>query len=112
MDREPRPDGNLTMLEVLAAYAADGFVQNMFVTSEAMVRCGVCHHDAHPSDLVLHGLRRLEGSSDPGDMAAVLAVTCNVCGAKGTVVVRFGPEAEPQDDAVLLAIDDQRFSGS
>jgi hypothetical protein len=82
----------------------------MFVTPEAMVRCGACHHDDHPSDLVLHRLRRIEGASDPGDMAAVLALTCNVCGAKGTLVVRYGPEAEPQDDAVLLAIDDQRFT--
>jgi len=116
MDDEPTspepgvPSDNTTMLTVLAALAADGYAEDMFVTPEAMVRCGACHHDAAPADLVLNKLCRIEGASDPADMAAVLAVTCKACGAKGTAVVRFGPEAEPQDDAVLLAIDDQRFS--
>lgn len=116
MDHEPTPtepgvpSDSTTMLDVLASLADEGYTQDMFVTPEAMVRCGACHHVTAPADLVLNRLCRIEGASDPADMAAVLAVTCKVCGAKGTAVVRFGPEAEPQDDAVLLAIDDQRFS--
>ncbi len=111
-DDAPRDmnDDELTLSEVLRRFAADGFTQDMFVTREAMVRCGSCHHDTPPAELILDKLRRLEGTSDPADMAAVLGVTCTVCGAKGSAVVRFGPEAEEQDDAVLLAVEDRRFS--
>jgi hypothetical protein len=102
------PVGASTLLEALAQLRAMGFERDMFVTAEAKVRCGVCHHDAAPEDLNLRHLVRLEGVSDPGEEAAVLAIECTVCGALGTAVVRFGPEAGPQDDAVLLAIEDRR----
>jgi hypothetical protein len=102
------PTGATTLLEALAQLRAAGFDRDMFVTEDAMVRCGSCHHDAAPADLDLLHLIRLEGVSDPSDEAAVLALTCRVCGAKGTAVVRFGPEAGPQDDAVLAAVEDHR----
>lgn len=98
-----------TLLSVLEELRADGFDRDMFVTSEARVRCGSCHHDAAPAELELHAIQRLEGASDPSDEAAVLALTCTVCGAHGTAVVRFGPEAEPQDVAVLRAVEDRRW---
>ncbi len=103
------PSDNTTLVAVLACFVKDGFTQDMFVTDEAMVRCGGCRQDIAPANLVLDRLRRIEGASDPADMAAVLGVTCSHCGARGNAIVRFGPEAGPQDDAVLLAIDDQRF---
>lgn len=98
-----------TIQSVLAELRAKGFRADMFVTPEARVRCGTCDHDAAPAAMELAELRRLEGDSDPADMAAVLALTCHVCGARGTAIVRFGPEAEPQDVAVLRAVDDERF---
>lgn len=102
------PTGASTLLEALDQLRRDGFDRDMFVTREATVRCGSCHHDAAPSDLNLHQLVRLEGVSDPGEEAAVLALECTVCGTRGTAVVRFGPEAEPQDVAVLRAVEDLR----
>lgn len=100
-------DGS-TLLEALDHLRDKGFDRDMFVTSEAMVRCGSCHQDTAPKDLNLLELVRLEGVSDPADEAAVLALQCTLCGARGTAVVRFGPEAGPQDDAVLAAVEDHR----
>jgi hypothetical protein len=97
-----------TLLGVLADLRADGFDGDMFVTSEGLVRCGACRHDTDPSQLQLHAIRRLEGASDPADEAAVLALSCRACGNRGTAVVRYGPEAEPQDVAVLRAVEDLR----
>jgi hypothetical protein len=97
-----------TLLSVLEQLRADGYERDMFITPDALIRCGVCHHDARPEELELHAIRRLEGASDPADEAAVLALTCTVCGARGTAVVRYGPEAEPQDVAVLQAVEDLR----
>ena len=102
------PVGASTLLEALEQLRAKGFDRDMFVTADAMVRCGSCHHDMAPSELNLVHLLRLEGVSDPGEEAVVLALECTVCHARGTAILRFGPEAGPQDDAVLLAVADHR----
>lgn len=100
-------DGS-TLLEALEQLRDKGFDRDMFVMADAKVRCGSCHQDTAPKDLNLLELVRLEGVSDPSDEAAVLALQCTRCGARGTAVVRFGPEAGPQDDAVLSAVEDHR----
>ena len=97
-----------TLIGLIEELRSEGFAHDMFVMPDAKVRCGVCHHDAEPTALQLHAIRRIEGASDPADEAAVLALTCRVCGAQGTAVVRYGPEAEPQDDIVLQAVEDLR----
>jgi hypothetical protein len=51
-------------------------------------------------------LARVEGASDPDDMAAVVAVTCPRCSARATLVVKYGPEASAADADVLLALPD------
>jgi hypothetical protein len=97
-----------TLSGVLERLREDGDTGDMFVTEEAKVRCGACHVDAEPASLQLNMIRRIEGASDPADEAAVLALTCPSCGAQGTAIVRYGPEAGPQDDEVLRAVDDLR----
>ena len=37
---------------------------------------------------------RFEGPSDPADEAIVLGVHCSACGARGTIVSAFGPDAD------------------
>lgn len=103
-----QPTGASTLLEALDHLRSLGFDRDMFVTEDAMVRCGSCHQDTAPADLDLLELVRLEGVSDPADEAAVLALTCRLCGARGTAVVRYGPEAEPHEDVVLRAVEDHR----
>lgn len=105
----PGVPGEDTIQSVIAELQARGFTADMFVTPDARVRCGAYDHDAAPADLELDELRRIEGDSDPADMAAILALTCLVCGRRGTAIVRFGPEAGPQDIAVLRAVGDERF---
>ncbi|MCU1375219.1 MAG: endonuclease [Actinomycetia bacterium] len=61
--------------------------------------------EATPADEVpVESLWRLEGASDPGDMAAVVAITCPHCDAKDVLVLRYGPEASAADSDVLLAL--------
>jgi hypothetical protein len=38
----------------------------------------------------------------------VLALVCPGCGARGTAIVRFGPEAEAYEADLLLALEDLR----
>jgi hypothetical protein len=46
--------------------------------------------------------------SDPADMVAVVAITCPVCGARGTSILGFGPNATEQDSEVLSNLRDHR----
>jgi len=91
--------------EILADLEADGFTCAMTPLAGGTVRCGACGQGPPAGDFVVAQLRRTDGASDPGDMSAIAAITCPSCGTKGTVVVRFGPEAGEADDDVLAALD-------
>ena len=91
--------------EILAAFEEDGFTCSMTPLAGGTVRCGECGQSPAAGDFVVASLRRTEGASDPGDMSALAAITCPSCGAQGTVVVRFGPEAGEADEDVLAALD-------
>ena len=102
------PSDNTTLSSVLRGYEADGYIAQFVVQDDGQVHCCVCGHTSHPAELQMPSLRRLEGASDPADMSAVLAVACPHCGARGTVVVLYGPQAPEGDVAVLEAIEDVR----
>ena len=55
-------------------------------------------------DLVVHLERRLEGASDPDDLALVVATNCPICGAPATLVLSYGPHASDQDSDIVLAL--------
>jgi hypothetical protein len=91
--------------EILVALGEDGFTCSMTALAGGTVRCGECGQASPAGDFALEALRRTEGASDPGDMSAIAAITCPSCGTKGTVVLRFGPEAGEADEDVLAALD-------
>jgi hypothetical protein len=102
---EPGVAKDVTLLEVLAAFAADGFTDDFLVDDDGWLCCRVCGTCVPPDRAAVEGTRRVEGASDPADMAAVLACRCDACGSRGTVIVRFGPEAEPEHAALLTHLD-------
>lgn len=103
---------DVTLVEVLDELNQAGYVADFFVDEDdGKVCCGACRSCQQPESLQLDGLRRIEGASDPADMAAVLALTCPACGCKGTAIVRFGPEASAGEAILLQHLDDARPSG-
>jgi len=62
--------------------------------------------------VAVDALRRLEGASDPDDMIVVAAVSCPKCGAKGTLVLKYGPEATPEESEVLRSLEDGRSANT
>jgi hypothetical protein len=101
----------VTLVEVIEGLRAEGYDGTFVVDDDGVVHCRSCGSTVAAGDLLLDGVRRLEGASDPGDMAAVLAVRCPACDRRGAIVARYGPEAGPGDTALLLAIDDHRGPG-
>ena len=107
----PQPT-DATLSQVLAGLASEGYDADFFVDDEGGICCRTCGTCTPADQITLDGLRRIEGASDPADMAAVLAVTCSRCGERGTAIVRYGPEAGPGDAVVLLTIDNHRGAGT
>jgi hypothetical protein len=107
---EPAGEGTeeTTLTAVLASYESAGFDAQLAATDEGEVHCYSCNANTAPADVILHSLRRLEGASDPDDMLAVAAVSCRSCGAKGVLVLNYGPESTPGESAVLVGLEDRR----
>ena len=65
-----------------------------------------------PDHMDVHSIRRLEGASDPSDMVGVLAIICPVCDNHATVVLKFGPEASPDEIEIWQRTKDLRESST
>ena len=94
-----------TLTDVLAQLEAKGFGGQLVARDGGVVECAQCNAKTPVADFDECELRRLEGASDPADMLAVVAATCPACGAKGTLVLNFGPEASSADAEVLQGLD-------
>lgn len=99
-----------SLVEVLAYYAHDGFDADAFSAADGMLLCGSCQSLLSPDHIDVHSIRRLEGQSDPSDNIGVIAIVCPVCKAKATAVLKFGPEATPDENAIWQRTNDARLS--
>jgi hypothetical protein len=87
-------DEPATVLDALRVLAADGY-DTSFSLVHGGVRCPVCSAD-HPMERIgAVRVYRFEGPSDPDEEAAVYALQCPRCGAKGALVSSYGAGADP-----------------
>jgi hypothetical protein len=93
-----------TLVEVIRRLEAEGYVGQMAAAPGGTIRCFTCRQDSPATEVHLQSLRRTEGASDPDDMVAVAALICPRCGAKGTVALKFGPEASSEEVDALQAL--------
>jgi len=96
--------GASTLTEVIDRFEADGYRAQFGARGGAEILCFTCRETFPAGDAGIDALERLEGASDPDDMAAVAAMGCPRCGARGTIVLKYGPESTPEDGEVLLAL--------
>ncbi len=87
-----------------------GFHEGFRVKAGGHVVCGVCGHDTNASDIEIIEVRRVEGQSDPADMAAVIGLRCKACAHEGTLVLTYGPSASAEDADVLQQLDGKAWS--
>lgn len=91
-----------TVTEALAILEADGYTAS-FSVRDGHVRCDACDTLHEAETAVVDRIFRFEGTSDPDYEDIVFALSCPVCGAKGTLVSAFGPNADPEElDALLI----------
>jgi hypothetical protein len=94
-----------TITDVLATFDAEGFDGQFIVREGALLECATCRQRTPATRVGVDHVRRLEGASDPDDMLAVAALVCPACGARGTVVLGYGPVAALEDADVLTALE-------
>ena len=94
-----------TLVEVIRRMEADGYTAQMAAVGGGAIRCFACHTDSPARDVHLDLVRRTEGASDPADMVAVAALRCPNCDATGTVALKYGPLASPEEAEVLALLD-------
>lgn len=95
------PSDNTTLVELTAALRGDGYRGSLSATPEGSIRCSECGNDTSPGAFDLHRQRRLEGASDPADEMLVVAGSCGACGARGVLLLGYGPAASAADAAVV-----------
>lgn len=89
---------------VLDRAAAAGYVAVFEAEPGAALRCGTCDAVSAATSFERRWQNRLEGASDPDDMAQVSGVVCPACGELGTFVSLFGPGAETDAADVMVAL--------
>jgi hypothetical protein len=99
------PSDNTTLTAVLDEVEADGFTSSFVVKPDAALMCTTCRETTPAARIEPAQTRRLEGASDPADELWVVAAACPNCGAHGSVVLGFGPEASEDDSLVVAALD-------
>ena len=97
-----------TIAEAMQRLEEEGYAGQFAARAGAMLLCFTCRRESHAADVQLHRLLRTEGASDAADETAVVALTCPKCGARGTVVLTYGPEAPADDAEVLRLLEDTR----
>ena len=94
-----------TTAEVIAEFEAAGYVSQFMPDRQGHLRCLACDRRTHPDEVPARALRRVEGESDPADMAAVVGLECPHCDARGTVVLKYGPDASVEEAEVLSLLE-------
>lgn len=96
--------GDRSQGEVEARLAEDGYEGQFGARSGASVLCFTCHREFPAAELDADAARRVEGESDPSDMAIIVPVICPHCGVSGVLSLQFGPAAGEEESEVVAAL--------
>ncbi|MGH8998949.1 MAG: hypothetical protein ACRDY7_06105 [Acidimicrobiia bacterium] len=100
--------GPSTMTEIIDGLERKGYKGQFGARPGAAIRCFTCRREFPATDAGLVELHRTEGASDPAEMSVIGALVCPHCGARGTLVLMYGPEGASEDAEALLALEDLR----
>ncbi len=85
-----------TVAEAVNRFSAAGYTDSFVAESGGLRAVNArCVHT--PETLVVEGVFRFEGITDPSDEAIVFALRCKLHGTKGTYVTSYGPAMSPAD---------------
>lgn len=100
-DEPSIPMGADTLVGVLRQASADGFDTQLIARPGGVVECESCKTRSPASSIEPVRHHRLEGASDAADEVLVVEAHCPSCGVGGVLTMGYGPNASPEDEAVL-----------
>ncbi|MFN7148225.1 MAG: hypothetical protein ACK4V6_01970 [Microthrixaceae bacterium] len=89
--------GDRSQVEVERHLDRQGFGGQFGAREGANVLCFTCHEEFAADLLDADDARRVEGESDPSDMAIVVPVTCPHCSTAGTLSLQYGPMSSVEE---------------
>lgn len=92
-DHAPSPDPTDTPLREVSDRLDAGSDAQFQVVAGGDVLCLTCRTRIPGDGVDVSRMTRLEGVSDPADMAMVVPIACPNCGASGGLVLGYGPNA-------------------
>lgn len=101
---DPRNPTDTPLGEVVADLDRTGYGGQFRVVEGALVECLACRTRIPADRIRADEVTRLEGASDPDDMAVIVPVRCPECGSSGTLVLHYGAEAGREESDVLAAM--------
>ena len=99
------PSDNTTLTAVIAELDDEGYTASFGARDGGRLHCSSCGQESGAGEFDVDVVRRLEGASDPDAQTLLAATTCPTCGARGTAVFGYGPEASEVDALVLADLD-------
>jgi hypothetical protein len=108
-DRRPGPSpagsvADRSQAEVEERLRAVGFGGQFGAREGARILCFTCHREFPAGEADADRARRVEGESDPADMAILVPVSCPHCHSSGTLALQFGPMASEEESDVIAAL--------
>ncbi|MBI5472381.1 MAG: phosphoribosylpyrophosphate synthetase [Ignavibacteriae bacterium] len=79
-----------TLSEAMAGLQHQGYNYNFAVEGDALM-CQENHVRLRPEEFVIDKVFRFEGTTDPGDMEVVYAITSRARSLKGLLISAYGP---------------------
>lgn len=91
------PSDNATIHELLESLDELGYRGQFTPLDAGHLECSICGSSVGTTDLDVTLARRVEGASDPDDMATLYAARCPVCQGGGTMILGYGVNAPELD---------------
>ena len=99
--QSPAAPGSLTLTDAVEDFEREGFDGQFMPAENGRVKCLTCGNESDADELGVQETHRVEGASDPADMAEIAAVECPHCGTRGTLVLKYGPSASEEETRIL-----------
>ncbi|MGZ4760093.1 MAG: hypothetical protein ACXV95_13610 [Acidimicrobiales bacterium] len=106
-DHHPEPAavaGGTPLIEITDDLARQGRDGQFQALEGGVLRCLTCDHRFPAEDASTEEVSRLEGASDPADLAIVVPLQCPRCGTHSALIANYGPEASAAEAEVLTAL--------
>lgn len=91
-----------TLSQAMARLEQAGYTEDVWAGEDGLLHCSGCGSTCDPAEVAIDHLVRFEGDSNPDDEAVLFALDCGE--HKSLYPVAFGPNTPPDDVTAVAAL--------